>query len=171
MITQPESPETIFSLLYGRFPHADRLAAYDNGCKLGEYCLNREPHYFKRTIIVSDVAHHRGHIGCTRGHSIGSYWWAAATNSEACEQGNSSTAKVRTQTAFMTIEHFTLYMRFYISAFNVRKLTKMRHDLRHSPAARVKMTELKTVINYLKKQAWNIVDDAPCHCELCQPLP
>lgn len=69
LMVKPESPETVFSVLYNRFPDADRLLIYDNACKLLEYCLNREPKYFERTIFLIDRLHAPGHVGCTPGNS------------------------------------------------------------------------------------------------------
>jgi hypothetical protein len=69
-MTKPESPDTMFSILYSRFPDARRVVIYDNACKLLEYCMNREPTFFQDTIFLIDRLHAKTHVGCTAGRSI-----------------------------------------------------------------------------------------------------
>ena len=38
---------------------------YDNGCNLHNYCLNREPNFFKKTRFYVDKFHWRNHTGIT----------------------------------------------------------------------------------------------------------
>lgn len=64
---QPESPETVFSLMYSRLPDAKRVVVYDNACKVLEYCLNREPTFFKDAVFLLDRLHAKTHVGCTSG--------------------------------------------------------------------------------------------------------
>lgn len=62
----PESPETMFSLMYQRFPDANRVIIYDCACKLLEYCFDREPEFFKHMVALLDRLHAKGHVGCPR---------------------------------------------------------------------------------------------------------
>ena len=66
----PESPETMFSLMYQRFPDAKRVIIYDCACKLLEYCLDREPRFFKDLVALLDRLHAKGHVGCPKSGSL-----------------------------------------------------------------------------------------------------
>ena len=68
-----ESPNTPFNVLFTRFPQGTRIiiviicnlsiiaapstVIYDNACNLHQYCLNREPVYFKHTWFLVDRFH------------------------------------------------------------------------------------------------------------------
>ena len=45
------------------FTLAPDLVIYDNGCNLHNYCLNREPVFFKQTWFVVDRFHWPNHVG------------------------------------------------------------------------------------------------------------
>lgn len=45
------------------FSLAPELVIYDNGCNLHNYCLNREPVFFKPTWFVVDRFHWPNHVG------------------------------------------------------------------------------------------------------------
>jgi hypothetical protein len=42
---------------------APELVIYDNSCRLHEYCLNRDPTFFKNTKFVVDKFHWKNHSG------------------------------------------------------------------------------------------------------------
>lgn len=42
---------------------APELVIYDNACRLHEYCLNRDPAFFKKTKFVVDKFHWKNHSG------------------------------------------------------------------------------------------------------------
>lgn len=52
-----------FSVMKTWFAKAPRLVVYDFACALEEYCLNRDPIYFKDTQFVIDRFHWKNHIG------------------------------------------------------------------------------------------------------------
>jgi hypothetical protein len=59
-LKEPESPNDIFTLLLTRIPR-EKLPGmffYDNGCKLYEYILNREPWMLKNLRIIVDSFHY-----------------------------------------------------------------------------------------------------------------
>jgi hypothetical protein len=148
----PESCETVFSLFYSRFPNTPLLVCYDNACNLLEYCFNREPFFFKDYIFVVDRMHFKNHKNCTAGrtllifvftmtpvcagHNIDSFFWAEFFNSQVAEQANSSTGKLQTQSSFMTVHHFTIYLRFFAAEFNRHKLQRILQDCRKKGAGR-----------------------------------
>jgi hypothetical protein len=46
------------------------------------------------------------------------------------EIGNASTTRLEKQAVFMLLEHFTLYMRYYICEFNKRKVAAVLLDIK-----------------------------------------
>jgi hypothetical protein len=61
-----ESPSDMFTLLLTRFPR-DKLPSmvyYDNGCKLYEYILNREPWMLQTLRVVVDAFHYGAFQAC-----------------------------------------------------------------------------------------------------------
>ena len=85
-----ESPRHPFSIFRHRFHVAPRVIIYDNACKLHQYCLNREPHFFSSTLFVVDRFHWRGHVGCSAGYCLDTYKQMALKeiNSQVNEQAN-----------------------------------------------------------------------------------
>ena len=55
-----------------RFVVPPTIITYDNGCKLHQYALNREPRHFRDTTFLVDRFHWRGHTGC----SVATHWIA-----------------------------------------------------------------------------------------------
>ncbi|XP_046861912.1 uncharacterized protein LOC124455266 [Xenia sp. Carnegie-2017] len=68
-----ESPNVPFTILRTRFSEAPELVIYDNACKLHEYCLNRDPAFFKKSKFIVDKFHWRNHSGCSEGYDINRY--------------------------------------------------------------------------------------------------
>ena len=51
-------------MLYGfQIDVAPGVVIYDNGCNLHNYCLNRQPNFFKRTWFLVDRFHWPNHVG------------------------------------------------------------------------------------------------------------
>ncbi|ETV74055.1 hypothetical protein H257_11367 [Aphanomyces astaci] len=115
LMTQPESPETLFSIFYSRFPDADRVVIYDNACNYHEYCINRKPQFFANQVTKQDRIHAKGHVGCTIGHNLDEFWWAKAVNTQVAEQGNALLDGVKKQSTFMTIGHYALFVWFVLA--------------------------------------------------------
>lgn len=85
-----ESPRHPFEIFRSRFKVAPKLIIYDNACKLHQYCLNREPAFFKHTQFAVDRFHWRGHVGCSAGYCLDKYKSAQIENinSQVNEQAN-----------------------------------------------------------------------------------
>ena len=82
LMTNSESPRTIFELLYTHCPEAPSRFQFDNGCNVHRYALHREPSYFKHTQWLVDQLHFRGHKNCSLAYSTGwsPYAWRTRTN-------------------------------------------------------------------------------------------
>ena len=64
---------TVFDALYTRWQTPPKMICMDNGCKLHDFCLNREPMHFKNVDFCIDEAHYRGHTHCSPAYSTGAY--------------------------------------------------------------------------------------------------
>ena len=77
-----------FSSVFKYMEKAPKHIYYDNACQLSEYCLNREPEFFKHTRFWHNMFHSMGYLcgmNCKSGRILG----LAGINSEICEQVNS----------------------------------------------------------------------------------
>ena len=73
MMQSCESPKHPFSIFRQRFQKAPRVIVYDNACELHQYCLNREPHFFRSTLFAVDWFHWQGHVGCSASYCLNNY--------------------------------------------------------------------------------------------------
>ena len=91
-----ESPKHPFSIFRQRFLKAPQVIVYDNACKLHQYCLNHEPHFFRSTLFVVDQFHWRGHVGCSAGYCLNTYKQMAIKdiNSQVNEQANAGLQRI-----------------------------------------------------------------------------
>ncbi|XP_078700649.1 uncharacterized protein LOC144927205 [Branchiostoma floridae x Branchiostoma belcheri] len=54
-MTSCESPRHPFQIFRTRFSRAPNVIVYDNACKLHQYALNREPHFFRSTQFLVEI--------------------------------------------------------------------------------------------------------------------
>ncbi|ETV74159.1 hypothetical protein H257_11125 [Aphanomyces astaci] len=165
LMTQPESPETLFSIFYSRFPDADRVVIYDNACNYHEYCMNREPQFFANQVTKQDRIHAKGHVGCTIGHNLDEFWWAKAVNSQVAEQGNALLDGVKKQSTFMTIGHYALFVRFVMANMNRRKITNFIS--RASTSALEEFREVAQAIAKINSVVFGRSSTRRCTCAFC----
>ena len=71
LMADAESPATLFELLYIFFPEVALRIAYDNGCNLLTYGLNRDPRWIAAVRIFIDGMHAKGHTACARSFDVG----------------------------------------------------------------------------------------------------
>ena len=112
-----KSPKHPFSIFRQRFRKAPRVIVYDNACKLHQYCLNREPHFFRSTLFGVDRFHWRGHVGCSAGYCLNTYKQMAIKdiNSQVNEQANVGLQQIRGQLA---PENFMFTLKLFLSIKN-----------------------------------------------------
>ncbi len=106
-----ESPRHPFTIFRHRFHAAPQVTIYVNACKLHQYCLNREPHFFPNILFVVDRFHWRGHIGCSAAYCLDTYKRMSLKeiNSQVNEQATAGLQCIRGQLAYMTPQNFTYY--------------------------------------------------------------
>ena len=97
-----------FEILLCRFPTPLKMIIYDNGCKLHQYVLNREPVHFKNTVFLVDRFHWRGHVGCSSSYSLDGYTSldVASINSRVNEQANARLQRIKGHIAYMKPDNF-----------------------------------------------------------------
>ncbi|XP_019630291.1 PREDICTED: uncharacterized protein LOC109474438 [Branchiostoma belcheri] len=118
-----ESPHHPFEILRTRFKVAPRVVVYDNSCQLHRYAMNREPHFFQKTMFVVDRFHFKGHIGCSLGYCMDSYSTREeirTINSQVNEQANSGLIRIQPQLAYMSPNNFMFHASLFLALRNMR---------------------------------------------------
>ena len=65
-----------------------KVVVYDFACQLEEYCMARDPFYFKDVVFLIDKFHHFNHTCCPM-YKMSNYPHLSTVNSVVCEQANS----------------------------------------------------------------------------------
>jgi len=123
-----ESPRHPFEIFRSHFQTPLRVIIYDNACKLHQYCLNREPHFFQNTLFAVDRFHRRGHVGCSSGYSLDSYKLflpLAEINSQVNEQAKAGLQRIRGQLAYMIADNFMFNVSFFLCLKKMDKKKKI----------------------------------------------
>jgi hypothetical protein len=64
LMTNAESPRTLFDLLYCFFPEQKMRVAYDNECNFLSYALNRAPAWTSNAHVYIESLYKKGHVKC-----------------------------------------------------------------------------------------------------------
>lgn len=94
---------------------------YDFSCQLEEYCLNREPGYWRCCRFHHDVFHGFSHKCPFVYNSSRLLNLSVRVNSSICEQFNSYIQKIKYSARAMSQHHFVFYLQFFIDDWNDRK--------------------------------------------------
>ena len=124
MIQAAEGRNEAFSFLTKFFVEAPRIVVYDFACALQEYCLNRAPEFFKGTLFVVDKFHWGGHSSCARSYSPFLYSRLRSVNTSIAEQCNAALKMIRSSTSRMAQVSFMLVVRFFLDAWNRKKIAR-----------------------------------------------
>lgn len=120
-----ESPNIPFTILRTRFHEAPKLIVYDNACNLHNYCLNRDPVFFRDSWFVVDRFHWCNHVGCHVGYNLSIYLQHREVNTQVAEQRNATLKKLKSMLSYMNIENFTNHLKLFMwfrSMINIIKL-------------------------------------------------
>ena len=123
---------------------APQVIIYDNGCNLHNYCLNREPLFFKNSWFLVDRFHWPNHSGgcflmhlpkpncfkffffllaCSVGYNLSSYPQFSAVNSQVVEQSNSLLKRIRSTVSYMSATNFVNHCALFFWYHNKTKST------------------------------------------------
>jgi hypothetical protein len=125
------------------------LIVYDFGCALADYCLQREPEFFRDTLFVVDRFHEQGHKTCSpasRASSYDRHPLLHDLNTQLAESGNSELSKFRTSVSYMKESNAILNVGAFLMARNRVLYLQARPEL-----AKKVTVEEKSSTKYLKR--------------------
>lgn len=109
-----ESPNTAFTVLFERFESAPKTIVYDNSCNLHNYCLNREPNFFRDTEFRIDKFHWPNHTGCSHAYDMRLYPQYAEINSQVVEQANAALSRIKSSLSYMNAKNFMNHCKLFL---------------------------------------------------------
>eukprot|EP00058_Branchiostoma_floridae_P024016 XP_002609506.1 hypothetical protein BRAFLDRAFT_95599 [Branchiostoma floridae] len=127
-MTSCESPRHPYQIFRTRFRKAPNVIVYDNACKLHQYALNREPHFFRNTQFLVDRFHFRGHIGCSLGYCMDEYKQSidiTTINSQVNEQANAGLIRIQPQLSYMSPSNFVFHASLFLAIRNFDAISKL----------------------------------------------
>ena len=123
LIAGGEGRKNPFSSVFKYMEKAPKHINYDNACQLSEYCLNREPEFFKHTKFWHALFHSMGHL-CGINFKSERILGLAGINSERCEQVNSFLHCIKYTGSHLSQGNFIFFVQFFLHLMNEDK-TKM----------------------------------------------
>ncbi|XP_022288437.2 uncharacterized protein LOC111100644 isoform X2 [Crassostrea virginica] len=120
-----ESPNVPFTILRTRFKKAPKHIIYDNACKLQQYCLSRDPLFFKTSEFYVDRLHWDNHTACSLAYDLSIYPQFSALNSQCNEQANAGLKRIKEQLSYMTANNFMMHCTFFLWNKNLLKLSSI----------------------------------------------
>ena len=133
LIDGGEGRKDAFAPLYKFKESPPKDLFFDFACQLNEYCLNREPEFFKFTRFWHDLFHSVNHT-CGQCFKSARVCGMAGIDSEICEQFNSYLQCIKYTGSHLSLPHFMLFTQFMISLWNEKKT--IRYKKRASIALR-----------------------------------
>ena len=121
VITTSEGRKDPFASALMYMENAPDEIFYDFSCRLEEYCLNREPAFFRNTRFYHDIFHGFSHKCEYVYNSRRVPALDIGINSEVCEQFNSYIQKIKFSARAMNQSHFMFYLQFFIHLWNEKK--------------------------------------------------
>lgn len=96
---------------------------YDFSCQLEEYCLNREPGYWKNTRFFHDTFHGFCH-SCAIVYRSARLMILRKANTEICEQTNSFLQHIKYSARAMSMSKFNHFLQFFLYQWSKKKYEK-----------------------------------------------
>ena len=127
LIDSGEGRKDPFSSLFKYMEEPPKHIFYDFACQLSEYCLNREPDFFKNTRFWHDLFHSIGHK-CGFNFKSGRIVGLEGINSQICEQVNSFLQSVKFTASHLSQEHFIFFMQFFLYILNKNKTENFKRQ-------------------------------------------
>jgi hypothetical protein len=117
LIHRGEGRKDPFSALFKYKPTPPKDLFYDFACQLSDYCLTREPEFFKWVRFWHDIFHGVNHK-CVPGFKSTRVNGLGDVNSEVCEQFNSYMQSIKFTGSSLSQIHFVLFAQFMIVKWN-----------------------------------------------------
>ena len=125
LVDGAEGRKDPFSALYKYKPNPPKDLFYDFACQLNEYCLNREPAFFKWMRVWHDLFHGCNHI-CIPCFKSKRVFGLSHMNSEICEQFNSYLKSIKYTGSHLSQPNFMLFSQFMICFWNREKTKRFQ---------------------------------------------
>ena len=120
-IPSSEGRKDPFSSAYLYMDLPPKEIFYDFSCQLEEYCLNREPKFWRGCRFYHDIFHGFSHK-CSSVYNSGTVpALNIGINSEICEQFNSFIQMIKKSASHMSQTHFIFFLQFLIHRWNEDK--------------------------------------------------
>lgn len=120
IIDGSEGRKDVFAPLFAYAESAPDDLFYDFACSLNEYCLNREPAFFKNTRFWEDIFHGVSHK-CYLNYKSVRIANLRHVNSEICEQFNAFIQCIKYTATHLSQSHFCFFLQFMISIWQKNK--------------------------------------------------
>ena len=125
LIDGAEGRKDPFASLFKYLPESPKHVFYDFACQLSEYCLNREPDFFKETRFWHDIFHSFPHK-CGNNFRSARILNLEGVNTEICEQWNSFLQCIKYTSSHLSQSHMMFFLQFMIYQFNSLKTKRHR---------------------------------------------
>ena len=132
MIPDAEGRNEAFSFITTHFQSAPDVIVYDFACALQDYCLNREPYFFRNSKFLVDRFHWFNHAACARSYNLSLYEQYAHVNSQVAEQWNSALKRIKATVGQMCQEAFMFNVRLFLDVRNAERNEALRIMLANS---------------------------------------
>ena len=135
IIPTAEGRNDVFSAILTHWPKAPEVIVYDYACQLQEYCLAREPTYFRNTVFLVDRLHVKNHTKCSECFDMGEYHQSGSNkyfnfNDSAAESGNSLLARIRVSCSYMGVARFMRFASVFSEVQNRRRVEVIKKKLK-----------------------------------------
>ena len=130
IIKSSEGRKDPFASLFSFMPDCPNAVYYDFSCQLEEFCLNREPRFWRDCRFFHDIFHGYSHKCPYVYNSQRVPAFDVGVNSEICEQFNSYIQKIKFSARSMNQSHFVFYMQFFIHLWNEKKARALAQEKR-----------------------------------------
>lgn len=127
LISGGEGRKDPFASLFKYLECAPEVIFYDNACQLSEYCLNREPAFFKNTRFFHDCFHGFAHKCAKTFRSA--RLPSLQVNSEICEQFNSRLQCIKYTGTHLSQGRFVFLTQLVLHFWNQEKTQLFRKKL------------------------------------------
>lgn len=105
---------------YAYLEQAPEEMFYDFSCQLEEYCLNREPGFWKNTRFFHDTFHGFCHC-CAIVYTSGRLAILRKANTEICEQTNAFLQRIKYSARAMSMSKFNQFLQFFLYQWSDKK--------------------------------------------------
>ncbi|KAL3872253.1 hypothetical protein ACJMK2_040188 [Sinanodonta woodiana] len=105
---------------YAYMENAPEEIFYDFSCQLEEYCLNREPGFWKNTSFFHDTFHGFSHK-CPPVYKSSRLMLLKKINTEICEQTNAFLQHIKYSARAMGMAKFNHYLQFFMHQWSQKK--------------------------------------------------